>query len=444
MRYIIIGDVHADLNQFIYPLFDYFEDPLNTTLIYLGDYFDRGDSDVFIFEIINTILKFKANKHPAFKNIILLRGNHECYDIGTVDLLGSCNKNLPGFIVSFLSEYVINNFKLPLFYYNEEMNILFSHSPHSQNSLNELLQYNNLSINGDMQNLNISTIISNLACSVDKPNSNCTYRNVHGHDHKCSKDDDIISMFSDNSCNMISLDNDSSYGFRAIDNVINPNNKNVKRHNKFISRLALPQSNRPYTQLMYVIVNPDKKVEIVRKNIYLLSLSYKYDNSVINSKRIDFNSVPFVIIRTILMNKYVEFVNRYGGSINVNSNNTNNTNNIILKILTAYNPWETMDLTLSNELFKAGYQKMCVNLIKHNLKRNNLIDNLKNTYNYLYKNRTFTKDQRRLYLHNVPSELHWINGARQESSYIPCWRKFFTIVDPFMNNQYHKSCEGYV
>ena len=77
-KVIVVGDVHGDLNQFIYPLIYFMNDIDNSKIIYLGDYIDRGESNVYIYEILNAL-----NNIPEFKNkIIFLRGNHESFDSG--------------------------------------------------------------------------------------------------------------------------------------------------------------------------------------------------------------------------------------------------------------------------------------------------------------------------------------------------------------------------
>jgi protein phosphatase len=81
---LVIGDLHGDLeslslilqeSQFLQKL----KEKNDATLIFLGDYGDRGDKSV---EIYYTILKIKLN-FP--KQVLLLRGNHE----GPKDLVAS-------------------------------------------------------------------------------------------------------------------------------------------------------------------------------------------------------------------------------------------------------------------------------------------------------------------------------------------------------------------
>ena len=70
---IVVGDIHGDLNQFIYPLLEFQRNRTKyKKLIYLGDYIDRGTSNVYIYELI----KYFQNND---KDIVFLRGNHEFY-----------------------------------------------------------------------------------------------------------------------------------------------------------------------------------------------------------------------------------------------------------------------------------------------------------------------------------------------------------------------------
>ena len=72
-KVIVVGDIHGDLNQLLYPLI-YFLKNFDTVkyIIFLGDYIDRGESNAYIYAIVKMLLN-----SPVFKNkVILLRGNH--------------------------------------------------------------------------------------------------------------------------------------------------------------------------------------------------------------------------------------------------------------------------------------------------------------------------------------------------------------------------------
>jgi len=81
---IIVGDIHGDLNSLVHILENsgFLERSLrdeNISMIFLGDYGDRG---VYSPEVYYIILKLKE-KFP--ENVVLMRGNHE----GPDDLLAS-------------------------------------------------------------------------------------------------------------------------------------------------------------------------------------------------------------------------------------------------------------------------------------------------------------------------------------------------------------------
>ena len=56
-RIVVVGDVHGDLNQLIYPLV-YFMKNFDKCkkIIYLGDFIDRGESNVYIYEILKKLI----------------------------------------------------------------------------------------------------------------------------------------------------------------------------------------------------------------------------------------------------------------------------------------------------------------------------------------------------------------------------------------------------
>ena len=85
-KVVVVGDIHGDLNQLLYPL-KYFIENFNTCrkIIFLGDYIDRGESNVYIYEIINKLSSIKSLK----SKMIFLRGNHESYDSGTYDYMNT-------------------------------------------------------------------------------------------------------------------------------------------------------------------------------------------------------------------------------------------------------------------------------------------------------------------------------------------------------------------
>ncbi len=402
MKYIIVGDVHGDLNQFLYPLIDYLKDPINTTLVYLGDYFDRGFNDVFIFEIMNLILTFK--RLPVFENIVLLRGNHECYENGTTDFLGTFDGNKPGFVVSFLAEYVINNFELPLFYYIEELNIICSHSAHSAGSVKDLLKLN------EYKNFAKYPIakqhFSEMTCTNEYgPNHN--YRNIHGHDHRPSSKSDVKNFFNNGVIKNISLDNDASYGFRAITDS---------------TGLTL-NATRPFTSLYYIMFDVDdavaSDVTFVESKIVLLSNYQRYNLEYVDARTHDFNSMPFIYVKSLLIRLFNSWVEE-------------------LEYDYGRNPFVSLSMKLSNDIFVAQYRMLTKMLGSNGLLGRTIEENIHSLYHRLYKLPMFTIVTERVYLHNVPSELLYLNGCKMvNQNYIPVWLKWFEIVDPARQNLLH-------
>ncbi len=99
-RYFVIGDIHADatslqlLLKHIYSISK--ED--KTTIIFLGDYLDRGDDDL---EVLNIVFKLKI-RHP--ENVILLKGNHEDYAFEKEDII-------PHFLPADFYDFYYETFK---------------------------------------------------------------------------------------------------------------------------------------------------------------------------------------------------------------------------------------------------------------------------------------------------------------------------------------------
>ncbi len=260
MKYIIVGDVHGDLNQFLYPLVEYLRDWKNTKLIYLGDYFDRGDSTVYIFEIISFIIKQRSE--PIFKNIIMLRGNHESYRFVTFDILSSSLTRCEnGMVSSFLVEEILK-LDLPYFHYESDLNILFSHSKQTNPNLQSLLKESNED----------KIFINDTYYSVSPK-----YKNIHGHDHLVSSEQQICALLTTDHIRSVSLDNDASYGFRVFTTINNYTKKD------YIQSL--------YTKLFYIVFEHSNgnitNANIVSDTIYL-------------NKNNDFNSKCFAYIKNVL------------------------------------------------------------------------------------------------------------------------------------------------
>lgn len=207
-KVIVVGDIHGDLNQLMYPLM-YFLKNFETVkyIIFLGDYIDRGESNAYIYAIVKML-----SDNPTFKNKVkLLRGNHEVYNMGTYDYMSdNCDfvsMNETVFILSFLFE-AFRRMNLELFHYDPELNILFSHSPISMPK-DKVLSL--------MKQGNDPKVQEQYTYTFDKEHSDMEYKNIHGHTHERSTDSEI-SDFAHGKRKMICIDADSSYGIKLVEN----------------------------------------------------------------------------------------------------------------------------------------------------------------------------------------------------------------------------------
>ena len=129
---LAVGDIHGDLNQLLYPLFDFLDgmDTKYERIVFLGDYIDRGESNLYVYLIV----KFFMNI-PKFKDkIIFLCGNHDVWEITN----GFSPYIKPAYFVhapelggatrTFVFQH-LTRLPLELSYYVKEWNILFTHAP---------------------------------------------------------------------------------------------------------------------------------------------------------------------------------------------------------------------------------------------------------------------------------------------------------------------------
>ena len=213
---IVVGDVHGDLNQLMYPLLEFLKnEDKYKKLIYLGDYIDRGESNLYIYGIIKFIRGL-----PKYKDkIIFLRGNHETYDSSIRSFYEDEQKNNTWDNKSNKT-FVFNTiFKqdFDIVHYDQDLKIVFSHSPMTK-SLDEVLAMNTTKHD---YNANIENTFTE-----EKRNANINYKNIHGHIHRLSNDETIDKFFRDET-KTIAIDGDASYGIRLVSNFVQATKKNL-------------------------------------------------------------------------------------------------------------------------------------------------------------------------------------------------------------------------
>ena len=354
-RTIVVGDIHGDLNQLIYPLL-YFVKNYDKCrkIIYLGDYIDRGDSNVFIYELINMLLKCSELKN----RVIFLRGNHESYEGSVYDYMSTDMDKLNS-TESTIKSFMYDKFadlNLDLVYYDREKNILYSHAPLSRN-LDKVLRANKY----DMKT------IQDITYSMDKELSSSKYRNIHGHDHKMSSNDDI-EKFMRGEKKMISLDGDSSYGIRMIQNAY----KKTERWTEYIT-----------SEVKYLIMYDDGRFSVVNETV-----NYQSDN--------DLNTKSFNFIKMLLFSK------------------CRNIKSIIrgLSVLT---------LTESINKFKEEYTK----IFRDDMKFRSVLYNLRE----LYETNIKRKRAINIYFNDVPMEIYQMFGMfKPTNEYIPIYKLYWFRV----------------
>lgn len=272
LGYIVVGDVHGDMNQLLNPLFMFISRlDKYQKIIYLGDYSDRGFNTPRIYEIISVLHKCEALKNK----IIFLKGNHECVDDCTYDYVKeiitgdhSISKDIR--VKSYMYKFM-NSLDLDIVYYDDVLNILFSHSPISR-PLAEALKMNSTKNNNEQNYINTTT--------MDKPNSKMEYQNIHGHDHILSSISDI-TKFEEHELKMLSLDGDSSIGFDLMEKKFD-----YKKYDgaKF--------DGTPYkSKVIYLTIEQDQHRE----------WKYKLHNEMIPiASKLDINSMPMNTIQSII------------------------------------------------------------------------------------------------------------------------------------------------
>lgn len=201
---IVVGDVHGDLNQLLYPLLLFLSDPNKYTIVYVGDYIDRGECNVYVYEIIRVL-----HKHPK---VHFLFGNHEMYDKSTLDYFAYRISKKGAYIKTFVYD-MLRQLNLDVVYYDSNTKILYSHSPLNR-PLSVVLKLP-------------KTEESTYTYDVDSPKME--YKNIHGHDHRASTNELLKKFFTTREVNMISIDNDASYGFNIMQNAMTMKCENMMK-----------------------------------------------------------------------------------------------------------------------------------------------------------------------------------------------------------------------
>lgn len=362
---VIVGDVHGDLNQFIYPLLYFIKNyDKCEKIIYLGDYIDRGESNVYIYEILKKLVDLKNTKFE------FLRGNHESYDCGVydymnVDVEGAMNSKM--FIKTFLFDK-FHNLDLDLIYYDRRRNLLFSHSPMSR-GLDEALKLND--------NKTDFKVMADNTYTDERECKGMEYRNIHGHIHKLSPEEDI-KKFVNGEKKMISIDGDASYGIRLVMNSY----KKTRRWTEDIE-----------TNINYLILNGDgenMKYKLIRKKV-----GYGSEE--------DFNTKPFEWIK----NKLIEEVKGKVG------NDLKDDDLVRLKTM-----FEKLSLKESIDEFKKEYLK----LFSEDGKMKNVVENLKKLYSDNLKRKGGVVN---VYFHDVPIEIYQKFGYFKQLNYISIYKLYW-------------------
>ena len=221
---LFVGDIHGDLNQLIYPLFDFLDDmDKYERIVFLGDYVDRGESNAYIYLILNFFIN-----EPEFKDkIIFLCGNHDVWPAEFAEGFSPYIKSIHdsrkwGYTTK---SFIFENLKqLPfqLAYYNKNWNILFTHSQQVK-TYGKWHEKEELSIKGLDERLAETRLNENNMELFKKytwfdwygpAGTERTYRNICGHCHYF--DDVALDKLFNNKLAIASIDSDSSYFFRPL------------------------------------------------------------------------------------------------------------------------------------------------------------------------------------------------------------------------------------
>lgn len=289
---LIVGDVHGDLNQFIIPLIYHLQHIDETILIYVGDYVDRGESIVYIYEI----MRFIESNPNEFKYIYFIRGNHDgtySADHGTIPTGSTSTQLGNSFMLPLLENmHMYNIITIP------SKNILISHGNPTLRPANGSKQYAYaIGINPTEKLKNVVAICKNTYNSdllhfesthsaIPDISKLVTY--IHGHDHAQLYDaarqyytkgnyNVLYDMICSSCCNNRKRYLQIVCGDISVDFDVNYRSSNI-------SRVA-------FLELHF---DDDDQI-LKRQDIYLICC-----DRIQRSIRNDFNSMPFSCIKNIL------------------------------------------------------------------------------------------------------------------------------------------------
>lgn len=265
-KVIVVGDIHGDLNQLLYPLCRFLKNENRyRKIVFLGDYIDRGESNLYVYMIIKFIMSIDKYKNRIF----FLRGNHECYPTAIRDYYND-NWKSPYWDKRFIQTFVYDNINSVMFdivNYDEQLNIVFSHSPLSR-SLNDVIKMN-LTKNNDKANIENTF-------TEDKEHAKMEYKNIHGHIHRMSSET-AVDKFTRNECKMISIDGDASYGITLVNNFMSATRKELS------------------SKVKYLIIHDEQNFEIVEEEIDFFDTNKNYNLFRFNDlKQLLYNTNPFI------------------------------------------------------------------------------------------------------------------------------------------------------
>ena len=272
---IVVGDIHGDLNQLMYPLIEFLKNERQyDRIVFLGDYIDRGESNLYTYGIVKFIMSINEYKNK----VIFLRGNHECYPTAVRDYYDN-NWNTKNWDKRFITSFVYNSIhdeEFNIVDYDSKLGIVFSHSELTR-PLSQVLKMNEDKKN---ESANIANTYTDDVYDNEVA-ARMEYKNIHGHIHKMSTEKELDSFFKGNR-KVISIDGDASYGITLV------NNFQVSKQKELISNVR------------YLVIKSENEYEVIKKFV-------KYDDVNNNFNMWRFNELKNVLSKcNSTVKKYVD------------------------------------------------------------------------------------------------------------------------------------------